>query len=44
VQIGPMLPTIASGDVHDLFVGDRVAMIAAIHLETGAIEMGKAGS
>ena len=38
-----MIPTIALGDVHDLFVGGLIAVIAAIDMETRRIEMGERG-
>ena len=34
-----MIPTIAARDVHDLFVGGVVAVIATIDMEAGTIEM-----
>jgi hypothetical protein len=37
-EVGPMLPTIAARDVHDLCVGGVVAVIAAIDMEAGASE------
>ena len=36
-----MIPTIATRDVHDLFVGGVVAVIAALDMEAGTIEMHK---
>ena len=33
-----MLSTIAVGNVHDLFVRSRIALITAIDMEAGAIE------
>ena len=36
-----MIPTIALGNVHDLFVGGLIAVIAAIDMETRRIEMGE---
>jgi hypothetical protein len=39
IEVGPMIPTIAARDVHDLLVGGIVAVIAAIDMEAGAIEM-----
>jgi len=44
VQSRPLIPTRASGHVHDLCVGRLIAVIAAIHMETRALEMGKGGS
>ena len=38
-----MIPTIAMGDVHDLFVRSLSAVIAAIDMETRRIEMGERG-
>ena len=38
-----MIPTIALGNVHDLFVGGLIAVIAAIDMETRRIEMGERG-
>ena len=43
VQVGAMIPTIAVGDVHDLFVRGLSAVIAAIDMETRRIEMGERG-
>ena len=42
IEVGPMIPNIAAREVHDLFVGGVVAVIAAIDMEAGAIEMHKA--
>jgi hypothetical protein len=42
MEVGPMSPTIAARDVHDLFVGDVVAGLAAIAMDAGAIEMHQA--
>ena len=36
-----MIPTIATRDVHDLFIGGVAAVIAAIDMEAGSIEMDK---
>ena len=41
VQVGAMIPTITVGDVHDLFGGGLLAVIAAIDMEAGGIEMGE---
>ena len=37
-----MIPTVAVGDVHDLLIRLLVTVVAAIDMETRAIEMGKA--
>lgn len=42
LAVGPMLPTIAARAVHDLCVGGIVAVVAAIDMATGAIEMREA--
>ena len=39
VEVRAMIPTIALGDVHDLFVRRLRAVIAAIDMETRRIEM-----
>jgi hypothetical protein len=36
VEVRAMIPTIAVGDVHDLFVRSLIAVIPAIDMETGA--------
>jgi hypothetical protein len=36
-----MIPTLALGNVHDLFVGGLIAVRAAIDMETRRIEMGE---
>ena len=38
-----MIPAIPSGDVHDLFLGLLVAVVAPIDMKARAIEMGKVG-
>jgi hypothetical protein len=38
-----MVPAITAGDVHDLFYGLFVAIVAPIDMQARAIEMGKAG-
>src|SRR4029453_16169574 len=38
-----MIPTIAVGNVYDLFVGGLIAVIAAIDIETWRIERGERG-
>jgi hypothetical protein len=43
IEVGPMIPAIPAGDVNDVFLGLRVAVVAPIDMETGAIEMRKAG-
>jgi hypothetical protein len=42
MEVWPMIPTLAARAVHDGFVGGMVAVIAAIDMEAGAIEMRKA--
>ena len=42
VQVGPMIPAVTPGDVHDLRIGLLVAVVAPIDMETGAIERRKA--
>ena len=42
VEVRPMIPTVAPGDVNDLLLGLLVTVVAAIDMKTGAIEMGKA--
>jgi DDE superfamily endonuclease len=44
VQVRPMIPTIAVGNVHDLVVGGLIAVITAINMETGAIEVREGGA
>src|SRR4030095_11948648 len=39
VEVGAMIPTIALGDVHDVFVRRLIAVIPAIDMETRRIEM-----
>ena len=41
VEIRAMVPAVALGDVDDLLVGRLRAVITAIDMETGTIEMGK---
>ena len=41
VQVRAMIPAVASRDVDDLFVGRRRAVITAIDMKTGTIEMSK---
>ena len=43
VEIRPMIPAVPLGDVHDLFLGLLVAVVAAIDMKARAIEMGKGG-
>ena len=43
VQVRPMIPTIAVGNVHDLVVGGLIAVITAINMEAGAIEVCEGG-
>ena len=38
VHIGALIPTIATRDVHDLFVRGLVAVVAPVHMEAGRIE------
>jgi hypothetical protein len=38
-----MIPAITAGEVHDLFRGLLVAVVAPIHMNACAIEMGQAG-
>jgi hypothetical protein len=38
MAVGPMIPPLAAREVPDRFVGGVVAVIAAIHMEAGAIE------
>jgi hypothetical protein len=44
VEVRAMIPAVALGDVDDLLVGRRRAVIPAINMETGTIEMGKGRS
>ena len=44
VEAQAMIPTIAVGDVHDLFVRRRCAVIAAIDMKTRRIEMAERAS
>src|SRR4030095_14368160 len=39
VEVAAMIPTIALGDVHDMFVRRLIAVIPAIDMETRRIEM-----
>ena len=41
MEVRPIIPTIATRDVHDLCVGDVVAVLAAIDMEAGTIELHK---
>ena len=43
VEVGAMIPAIAAGDVHDLFVWSLSAIIPAIDMETRRIEMAERG-
>jgi hypothetical protein len=43
VEVGAMVPPIALGDVHDLFVRSLSAVIPAINMETRRIEMAERG-
>ena len=43
VQVGTMISTVAPSDMHNLLVRFLVAVITAIHMEAGALEMGKRG-
>jgi hypothetical protein len=40
-EVRPMLPAIAAGEVDDLLGGFLCAVIAAIDVEAGRVEMGK---
>jgi hypothetical protein len=41
IEVGSVIPTITACEVHDLFVGSLVAVIAPIDMQAGAIEMRK---
>jgi hypothetical protein len=43
MQIGPMIPAVALGDVHNLGVRGRIAVLATITMKARTVEMGKAG-
>ena len=43
VEVRAMIPAIAAGDVHDLFHGLFVAIVAPIDMKARALEMGKTG-
>ena len=43
IQIGPMIPAVALGDVHNLGVRGRIAVLATITMKARTVEMGKAG-
>ena len=40
VEVGPMIPAIPLGDVHDVLSGLRIAVIAPIDMKARRIEMG----
>ena len=42
VQVWPLIPTVAAGDVHERRLGLLVTLVAAIDMKTRALEMGKA--
>jgi hypothetical protein len=39
VQVGPMIPAVALGDVNDPVLWGLGAVVAAIHMKTGCIQM-----
>jgi integrase len=41
VEVRPMIPAVASGDVHDLRIGLFLPVITAVDVQAGAIEVGK---
>ena len=43
MQIGPMIPAVALGDVHHLGVRGRIAVRATLNMQARTVEMGKAG-
>jgi hypothetical protein len=43
VEVRAIIPALTAGEVHDLFRGLLVAVVAPIHMNARAIEMGKAG-
>src|SRR2546429_8889668 len=44
VQVGSMISAVTAGAVNDLCLGRLVALVAAIDMEAGAIQMGEAGA
>src|SRR5262245_45497334 len=42
VQVWPLIPTVAAGDVNDVLIRLLVTVVAAIDMKTRTIEMGKA--
>jgi len=44
VQVGSMISAVTAGEVNDLRFGRLVALVAAIDMEAGAIQMGEAPS
>ena len=44
VQVWPLIPTVAAGDVNNMLLRLLVTVVAAIDMKTRAIEMGKARS
>ena len=42
VEVWPLIPTVAAGDVHNMLLRLLVTIVAAIDMKTRAIEMGKA--
>lgn len=44
VQVGSMISAVTAGNGHDLCLGRLVAMVAAIDMDAGAIQMGEAGA
>src|ERR671933_2153472 len=42
VQVGPLIPTVAAGDVNNLLSRLLITVVAAMDMKTRAIEMGKA--
>jgi hypothetical protein len=44
IEVRPMIPAIAAGQMYDLRVGFFCAVRAAIDMEAGRVEMGKARS
>ena len=44
VEVRPMIPTVPSGDVADLFRGRLIAVVAPIDMNTGAIARRTSGA